>query len=604
LQAITSSPNATTRPDTAVPSSVWARSRHGHFKKAQISPPQETTTWRNADNVRLSNSPKYSIGTKLRETLPESAEFPAPGAYSIDRGDAVISCASPKYSIGSRLRTRLPESADFPAPGYYNVEKGETVIRSSSPKYTMGSKPRETLPENVDFPAPGTYDPTRSDAVIYSSSPKYSVSCRFTEKPPESIMFPGPGDYCPDVSDHVVKMRPPHYSFGCKLKPPRPYSAEYPASCTYSPEHSTKAVRTSAPKFTFGSKISDASPERHLYPGPADYDPVKGREYVSRRAPRYSFRSRLKERPPDNLQFPAPGSYDPDRGNPALFGSLPTRSKSRSPRRTRSHERDDRNGTETEDKSAGEMRRSRSLRIVRSVKDQELSGKENISKSEGHIASRQRNVTFQQPRERKCRSKRTDISVEKATNKGTCLKQSVVDGSLTKRTTLLETSMDAPKRHLSPESKIRNIVSPPRTIKMAPRSPDGVEFWKPPGAGPFYARLHQSGDPSSAVSPAEAEDNSKVTFESGASLLSREGFAGPSRDQTFGSEYYDTSVCEKLRFSHCPSFPMRGKTKMPKEPTPAPGDYDPEKADPWVRPVSPSYSFGLKISCQPSCDLP
>uniref|UniRef100_A0A224Z4W4 Neuroproteinsis n=1 Tax=Rhipicephalus zambeziensis TaxID=60191 RepID=A0A224Z4W4_9ACAR len=163
--------------------------------------------------------------------------------------------------------------------------------------------------------------------------------------------------------------------------------------------------------------------------------------------------------------------------------------------------------------------------------------------------------------------------------------------------TFVRTPTDSSRIQLSPES-FRESRHAHGSIHMAPRFPEGLDFWKPPGTGSLFAKLYQSWTQETAVSPAEAEDNSRVMFRSAASLFFRKGFAALLRNETPGPGYYNPSIGEQLRFPRMPSFTIRRKLKCPKkEPTPAPWDYSPDKADPLVRPMSPSYTFGHKGDC-------
>ncbi|KAL1430837.1 hypothetical protein MTO96_014698 [Rhipicephalus appendiculatus] len=240
--------------------------------------------------------------------------------------------------------------------------------------------------------------------------------------------------------------------------------------------------------------------------------------------------------------------------------------------------------------------RSRSLRIAQNGIDY-TDEKENVSKSETHI-------TASSPSLRKERYSSTHLarSLEPAAfttsdESGMFEDDETMDSVSAHDRTFVRTPTDSSRIQVSPES-FREWRHAQGSIHMAPRFPEGLDFWKPPGTGSLFAKLYQSWTQETAVSPAEAEDNSRVMFRSAASLFFRKGFAALLRNETPGPGYYNPSIGERLRFPRMPSFTIRRKLKCPKkEPTPAPWDYSPDKADPLVRPMSPSYTFGHKGDC-------
>lgn len=65
---------------------------------------------------------------------------------------------------------------------------------------------------------------------------------------------------------------------------------------------------------------------------------------------------------------------------------------------------------------------------------------------------------------------------------------------------LLPPFPDSSQKDVS-QQQIRDTSTSQRNIKMAPRSPDGVDFWKPPGSGSLFAKLHESSEQQSAAPP-------------------------------------------------------------------------------------------------------
>lgn len=227
-------------------------------------------------------------------------------------------------------------------------------------------------------------------------------------------------------------------------------------------------------------------------------------------------------------------------------------------------------GTERKAKTSERtLGRSRSLRIAQNAID-DFDEKENVSKSDTQI------TTIITPG---MEERYSAYDLKRAIEPGTLTTSDesgmfddyeTLDTVSSRERTFLRTPTVSSRRQESPDS-FREARSTHSSIRMVPRFPEGLDFWKPPGTGSLFAKLYESWTKESAVSPAEAEDNSgrMMMFRSAASLLFRKGFRAAVQNETPGPGYYNPCMGERLRFPRMPSFTIRRKIKCPdKEPTP------------------------------------